>query len=178
MSILKDPIITRRLDFVIPEYKDFCESDFFTTTTENYVTGYNIKHESIEYFFNSLVLYFLFFFDKESWKSFIVENCSLSTEDSSEIVESILAFLPKKLKDAQFESYKIINDNESVSNTEILKVRTMESDVDKVQGYGAYRELYPDERLIGNEEFTHQSSQDDALARPKMADLPSYKQGE
>jgi hypothetical protein len=52
-------------------------------------------------------------------------------------------------------------------------MRTMEADVDRIHGYGAYRELYPD--AGDGEEPIHRTSQDDVLSRKPLAEAPKYQ---
>lgn len=58
----------------------------------------------------------------------------------------------------------------------IQPLHTMETDVDKVHGYGTFRELYPD--VASDSEPIHHSSQDDTLGKPKLAEMPKYSEGE
>lgn len=60
----------------------------------------------------------------------------------------------------------------SGSNQSVPPLRTMAGDVDKVHGYGAYRQLYPDAEAS---EPVHSSSQDISLGKNRLAPMPEYK---
>lgn len=73
---------------------------------------------------------------------------------------------------------------------EVTPVHTMEHDIDRIHGYGAYRKMYPETNATGNEQTPLQenadlsaaveehivsaTSQDEVLKRPPLADTPTY----
>ncbi len=180
MEILQDPEITERKKLLDPEYRKFLETDFFEQTTENYSAGYDLPTEVKEYFFNGLVLYFLFFLDRSDWKIFLNANCKLPIPIAAEIVESILSLLPDGFVQAQSEVFNSLynngqkNEGGGAVETKQTPLRTMQQDVDKVHGYGTYREIYPDAGKGEESEIVYQSNQDDTLKKPTLAETPTY----
>jgi hypothetical protein len=57
------------------------------------------------------------------------------------------------------------------SKTLVAPLHTMATDIEKIHGYGA---LAQQETATESNEPVHTSSQDSVLARPKVADMPSY----
>lgn len=62
-------------------------------------------------------------------------------------------------------------------HTPVQGMRTMEGDMGRVHGYGAYRAEFPDEKKGAEhkEEVIRSASQDDLLTeKPPLADMPTY----
>lgn len=63
-------------------------------------------------------------------------------------------------------------DNPISENTSVEPLHTMETDTQKIHGYGAYREVVPDP----NDHSVHRSTQSDTLSNtPRLADAPTYQ---
>lgn len=68
-----------------------------------------------------------------------------------------------------------------LSPTEVQPMRTMEADMNRIHGYGAYRAQFPEEAQENEhiEEVIRSASQNDLLAeKPSLTDMPSYEDKE
>ena len=65
--------------------------------------------------------------------------------------------------------------------TPVQGMRTMEADMSRVHGYGAYRAQFPDESREAEhtEEVIRSASQEDILKeKPTLTDMPTYQEGD
>jgi hypothetical protein len=66
-------------------------------------------------------------------------------------------------------------------HTPVQPMRTMEGDMSRIHGYGAYRAQFPDEpkEAEHTQEVIRSASQEDLLKeKPKLAEMPTYEENE
>jgi hypothetical protein len=69
----------------------------------------------------------------------------------------------------------------NVKTSTVQPMRTMEADMNRIHGYGAYRAAFPDEgqEMEHKEETIRSATQDDILTKkPILTDMPSYDEDE
>ncbi len=68
---------------------------------------------------------------------------------------------------------------EEVTDTQVQAMRTMEGDMSRIHGYGAYRAEFPEEPQVAahTEKVIRSASQQDLLQeKPKLAGMPTYEE--
>lgn len=98
-----------------------------------------------------------------------------STEKSEEEQTEIAPIKPTEEADSTPEEPK------APAHSTVQPMRTMESDMNRIHGYGAYRAQFPDEtkEVEHVEETIRTASQEELLQeKPKLTDMPTYEEGE
>ncbi len=96
-----------------------------------------------------------------------------------EMIELQQSFAQQELKDIQEKLQETPSKPAPKDKYSILQpMRTMDSDINRIHGYGAYRDMFPDE--VGERNHTQEvirsASQSNLLnEKPKLADIPTYQ---
>ncbi len=72
-------------------------------------------------------------------------------------------------------------DSTQIQKKPPVGIHTMETDINRIHGYGAYRAKFPDEvaESAHKEEVIRSASQEELLQKkPTLADMPTYEEGE
>lgn len=109
---------------------------------------------------------------------------SRASSIASEFVEILSSTFTNSTQNKGVENSLSSARIENAEDPTVQPLRTMEGDMDKIHGYGAYRKMYPDapqsqsadvQTPSTQEAVVHATSQDDTLAeRPPLAPIPTY----
>lgn len=103
----------------------------------------------------------------------LVAEVGVSNEVARKITADLIEFLKPLSEQPERSGDQTQSKQEPESKSVIDPMRTMQEDVDRIHGYGAYRELYPD--APSDEEPVHRTSQEAVLGRTQVAETPRYE---
>jgi hypothetical protein len=123
-----NPTIKQRLDELEPSYRDFVLSDFPTTIAESFAEAHNFDDIKTVVLENGIVLFLLFFFDKQDLTNFIVSDCELNEKEASLLTTAIIMALPKEIKTAHEQTRDLVFKDKNTNPTdEILSTAEAEA---------------------------------------------------
>jgi len=172
-----DEIRKKRIDLFAAsstEIKNLYSSESSSSFHSRIISRYNIAEESA--YIDVLGDTILGIHPVSDLYTLLTTVVKLGDEMSRDIINDVTDFLsPIKNRGVPNPNTTAVEvpSSAAVDTETIPPLRTMEVDVDRVHGYGAYRELYPHE-ASSDSEPVYTTSQEDALARKKLASLPSY----
>jgi len=175
-----DEIRKKRIDLFAAsstEIKNLYSSESSSSFHSRIISRYNIAEESA--YIDVLGDAILGIHPVSDLYTLLTTVVKLSDEMSRDIINDVTDFL------SPIKNCEVPNPNTTeigvpysavIANEVIPALRTMAGDVDKVHGYGAYREIYPGAGAVSDGETVHRSAQDDALGKPLLADTPTYSE--
>ena len=168
---MPEELIQSQIESLYPSYRKFVESEFAAQATLAFSEKMEFTQEQRAILENAIVLYLLFFLDKNSFIDFIARNCEVSSDDATLLVNGILTSLPPDLQTMIESSYKTIHE-ERVENTNVFasEIAQTEQEFASIQGL---RTMADDIRAVHpQEEAVYRSSQATILDRPVVPVVP------
>lgn len=186
--------VSERLSILPTTYKDFLLSDFTFEAAEVFGASLSLDSEKVSSLEDGILLYLLFFLNKESLITYLVDELHIKEKDSQEVVTAIIASLPDYIGEVRIEdtssSSKLLSDEITetekklaavTTNHEVsgLGIRTMAEDMRTAQSTAptispapsapTYQPIYPTPP-----ETIYTSNQSDIFPPPPPA--PSHDQ--
>jgi hypothetical protein len=168
------------------------------------IEKYSILKDSEDMFLETTGDVILGFYKTSELPELLQKEVGVSADDAQKIVSDLDEFLAPviarekaeanqnkaELQELQqtFSSKPVteqvpnpVPSSQTEAPTPVQPMRTMEGDMSRIHGYGAYRAQFPDEpkEAEHTQEVIRSASQEDLLKeKPKLAEMPTYEENE
>lgn len=116
-------LITKRLDILDQNYRDFISGEFVSITTDFFAEKLQLTEVQKNVFENGLMIYLLLFFSKYQLVQFLIDECSLNIKTAMLVVNTIEKGVPSELlKSANEARNKLLADMTPVKDRDRLTI--------------------------------------------------------
>jgi len=156
---MQNSLITQRVQELESSYQDYILSGEIKNIAGEFSQAHDLDTDESIALENGLILFFLFFIDKESLVNFIVKNCNIEPESASILVDAVTMVIPVNILEIHKRtSLLVFNDGGQnqiggTNESALPVLRTMEDD--------------------SKEGIVHASSQETLLKKEIVSPAPS-----
>lgn len=118
---MDEKMIQDQINKLSSDYKAFVESDITEMTARIFGQKLGLEGKQIEVFENGLMLYLLFFLNKQQFAGFLTTECNIPARDANLTVAAIHSGLPKAVADGLDEFEVLVREQRKLPGDEAVE---------------------------------------------------------